>query len=314
MSLLSTAAVLLVLKAGGAPQSARPIDFIYSVGPYPDTGLAYVGCDALPSARVDYCVPDGTWLGLCSRKKPPDVLTRVEGPLVFKDAIPRIQGCEENVRLMWRPPGSAAPAYQDPEAGPMETKKGVTAVDLTQDGNTYRIALYEKALRLEVKDAAGKKRVVNLQKEFGDAVKQSKSVSFDFLGDVSGDGAPEAIVALTLDGYTQELESRRNVPVAVMVSLSDPLRVVGFTSGSPFKLYGAGNCADVGCDVVAFLDKKESCDHFSGEEPYDKARRKFLANAMKGCDKLEPRRKALLEKYSSDANVTQALTKAASGE
>lgn len=313
MNLLSTAAVLFVLKAGGAAQSARPIDFIYSQEGYPDTGLAYVGCDALPSAKVDYCVPDGTWLGLCSRNKPPDVLTRVEGPLVFKDAIPGIQGCEEKVRLMWRRQGSDAPAYQAPKAGPIRLAQGVDVVDLTLDGNTYAIALDEKALRLEVKDTAGKKRVMSLQKEFGDSVKQSKYVSFDVVVDVSGDGAPEAIVALTLDGYTRELEFRRNIPVAVMVTLSDPLRVVGFTSGSPFKLYGAGNCAAVGCDVVAFLDKKDSCDHFSGEEPYDEERRKEIEDAMKGCNKLEARRKALLKKYRSNATVTKALTKAAPG-
>jgi hypothetical protein len=312
MNVLSTAAVLLVLKAGGAAQSARPIDFIYTVGPYPDRGPSYVACEGLASGTADYCVPDGTWLGLCShsQKKTPDALTRVEGPLVFQDAIPRIQGCEENVRLMWRHQGSDAPAYQAPKAGPMQ---GVTAVDLTQDGNTYAIALDGKALRLEVKDAAGKKRVMSLQKEFGDAVKQSQSASLDFVGDISGDGAPEAIVALTLDGYTRELELRRNIPVAVMVTLSDPLRVVGFTSGSPLKLYGAGNCAAVGCDVVAFLDKKESCDHFSGEEPYDEERRKYIEDATKGCDKLEPRRKALLKKYRSNPTVQKALTPAASG-
>ncbi|QSQ21878.1 hypothetical protein JY651_43150 [Pyxidicoccus parkwayensis] len=309
MSVLSTVAMLLVLKAGGGP---RTIDFIYTVGPYVNSTATYVACAAPGAGTVDYCVVGGAWVGLCSKKETPLALARVEGPLVFSNRLPRIEGCEENVRLMWKRQGSEAPAYQAPKAGVQKVGAQVSSVELTEGDRTYSLVLDQKTLRLEVKDAAGKKRALSLQKEFGDAVKQSTSAVLDFVGDVSGDGAPEAIVALSLDGYTRTFESKWNVPVAVMVSLSDPLRVVGFTSGSPFKLYSARHCAEVGCDVIAYLDDQASCAHFAGEEPYDEERRKFIEDAMQGCDKLEARRLALLKKYRDNARVKKALTPEAS--
>jgi hypothetical protein len=312
MGLLSTAAMLLVLKAGGVSRPARPMDLIYTVGPYPQSSSTYVACDAPAASTVDFCVAGGTWVGLCSKKETPLALTRVEGPLVFTDGRPHIEGCEENIRLMWKRQGSEAPAYQAPKAGVQQVGAQVSSVELTEGDRTYSLVLDQKALRLEVKDAAGKKRALSLQKEFGDAVKQSESGVLDFVGDVSGDGAPEAIVSLSLDGYTRAFESRWNIPVAVMVSLSDPLRVVGFTSGSPLKLYSARHCADVGCDVIAYLDKQASCAHFGGEEPYDEERRQFIEAAMKGCDKLEAKRHALLRKYRGNASVKKALTAEAS--
>ncbi|MFP2905924.1 hypothetical protein ACLESD_12870 [Pyxidicoccus sp. 3LFB2] len=305
MNVLSTAAVLLILNAGAGTPPARPIDLIYSEGKYPSGDASYVPCDGRP---VDYCVPEGVWVGLCSTKTAPEALARFEGPLLFKDGVPRIQGCEENVRLMWKRQGTAAPAYQAPKASPLKMAQDVTSVDFTQAGHTYSVALNKKALRLEVKVDSGPKRVVDLRKEFGEAVKLSSLERLDSVGDLSGDGAPEVIVSLSREGYTREFERRRRIPVAVMVTLSEPLRVVGFTSGSPVKLYGPGHCAAVGCDVVGFLDKKESCHHFGGEEPYDEERRKEILEAMQGCDALESRRKALLKKYRGNPSVQKVLT------
>jgi hypothetical protein len=311
MSLLSTGAVLLVLAAGGEPQAPRPIDFIWSQGPYPAADSSYVSCGKPEAAGADYCVPDGTWTGLCSTESLRTTMKRFDGPLVFQQGVPRIEGCEKNVMLLWKRQGDATPAYQHPTAGPQDMGEDRERVTLTLPGRTYDLVLKKKELRLEVKvDVGGKvsQREVDLREVFGEAVKEARFVTLDFAGDISGDGEPEAIIGLDVGGYTKDYARKWSIPLAALVTLSEPPRVLGFTSGSPQKLYGSKSCKALGCDVISFLDKKESCEHFAGEESSNEERRREIKKALQGCEKLEQQRKALLQKYRRDERVQKALT------
>jgi hypothetical protein len=68
------------------------------------------------------------------------------------------------------------------------------------------------------------------------------------------------------------------------------------------------------CEVRAFIDQRDSCDHFRGEpwpegdSPYDLERRRELAAAMKtACGGSDAHLRALRAKYRDDAIVVAAL-------
>ncbi len=64
--------------------------------------------------------------------------------------------------------------------------------------------------------------------------------------------------------------------------------------------------------VAAFIAQRDKCDHFRGEEPYDKARARFLAAQMKRyCTGTDRRLKALRARY---ANQPKALARLADYE
>jgi hypothetical protein len=61
-------------------------------------------------------------------------------------------------------------------------------------------------------------------------------------------------------------------------------------------------------DVARFIERRDGCDHFRGEEPYDEERRKFLEQKLNelcpGTDKELARLKA---KYRDDRNIMAVL-------
>jgi hypothetical protein len=63
-------------------------------------------------------------------------------------------------------------------------------------------------------------------------------------------------------------------------------------------------------DLDTFIARRDQCDHFRGEEAYDKARGRFLARQMrkycKGTDKALARLKAL---HANDAKAMAVLSK-----
>ncbi|AKQ70640.1 hypothetical protein A176_007552 [Myxococcus hansupus] len=305
MTALSAAAVLFLLKAGAAPAPATTIDFLYSVSPYPAPEAKYVACDTPEAQAADHCVVGGTWVGLCSKSATPDDFSRMEGPLVFTDGIPRIQGCD-NSRWMWKPPSAATAAYVAPKAGSLKMANKTQSVTLTQGGRTFAVTLTKKTFQLQVKEGA-ETRVLDVRPALGEAVKLADFPRLDYVGDLNGDGAPEAVVSIDTQGFTRAYEPKWGVTTAVVVTLADPLRVIGFTSSSPTRLYGAKNCAELGCDIIRFLEKQESCNHLAGEEGYDEARQKELAKAMKGCEALDARRQSLLKKHGANEAVKKAL-------
>ncbi len=60
--------------------------------------------------------------------------------------------------------------------------------------------------------------------------------------------------------------------------------------------------------VAAFIAQRDLCDHFRGEEAYDKARARFLAAQMKRtCTGTDRRLKALRARYAKQPKVLAKL-------
>ncbi len=63
-------------------------------------------------------------------------------------------------------------------------------------------------------------------------------------------------------------------------------------------------------DVEEFIDRREICDHFRGEEPYDADRAKFLAEKIKEtCSATDKELRELKLKYRNDDKVMQILNR-----
>jgi hypothetical protein len=61
-------------------------------------------------------------------------------------------------------------------------------------------------------------------------------------------------------------------------------------------------------DVQAFIEKREECDHWRGEEPYDEARREEInAGTNKTCTGTDAALAAMKRKYESNVAVTKRL-------
>lgn len=62
-------------------------------------------------------------------------------------------------------------------------------------------------------------------------------------------------------------------------------------------------------DVASFIDQRDLCDHFRGEEPYDEERRKFLEkNIIELCTGTDSKLANLKEKYQGDSAVIERLS------
>lgn len=61
-------------------------------------------------------------------------------------------------------------------------------------------------------------------------------------------------------------------------------------------------------DVAAFKEKRDSCDHFRGEEPYDAERGAFLAKQLEAtCKGTDKALADLRARYAGDAAAKAAL-------
>ena len=65
-------------------------------------------------------------------------------------------------------------------------------------------------------------------------------------------------------------------------------------------------------DVASFIYRTVECTHWSGEEPYDKARAEDIKQALEkaGCNFLPKDEEALREKYKGQKKILGALKKA----
>jgi len=62
-------------------------------------------------------------------------------------------------------------------------------------------------------------------------------------------------------------------------------------------------------DVVKFIERRDLCDHFRGEEPYDSERAEFLANAIRrDCTGTDTALAALMAKYQNDSEILAELS------
>jgi hypothetical protein len=312
-NLLAGVVALLVATSSHA-QGARPMNLVWAGGGLPDPNAKYLLCGAPESSGADYCVAEGTWVGLCSKESDRANPHLFVGALTVAQGTPRIPGCEERIWLLWKAEGQPAAEYQKPGKVTLGGDTRGPAASFDYSGRTHAVAVARKTLRLEVKvdDGKGAKtaRTADLGSHFKGMLPPSEALSLDVVGDVTGDGAPELIVTTKRDGFTKHYQSKSLVPFAVMVTLSEAPRVVGWTHGMPWNLYTQRDCkrAGVACDVLDYLQAKESCDHFAGEEPYDEERAAFLREKLQGCDKLEARRDRLLRKHQGNKAIQAALS------
>jgi hypothetical protein len=60
--------------------------------------------------------------------------------------------------------------------------------------------------------------------------------------------------------------------------------------------------ADTPAEIVKFLDRRAGCDHWTGEEPYDAARRREIEAAIADlkCARIERDEAALRKRYAAD--------------
>jgi hypothetical protein len=85
-----------------------------------------------------------------------------------------------------------------------------------------------------------------------------------------------------------------------------PLCIVGIAVTACASNRGAP--AHLPGDVERFIDRRESCEHFMSEEPYDAARAAFLERqARRYCAGSDVELATLKEEYASDPRVTSRL-------
>lgn len=70
----------------------------------------------------------------------------------------------------------------------------------------------------------------------------------------------------------------------------------------------AGAQAQLPADVARFIEKRDGCDHFRGEEPYDAERRAFLLKNMnKLCKDTDRQLARLKKKYTQQPAIMEKL-------
>ena len=77
-----------------------------------------------------------------------------------------------------------------------------------------------------------------------------------------------------------------------------------------FALYAAGaHSADkFPRDVARFIERRDGCDHFRGEDPYDEERRRFLErNMQKLCPGTDRELARLKSKYKGSPAIQKKL-------
>ena len=61
-------------------------------------------------------------------------------------------------------------------------------------------------------------------------------------------------------------------------------------------------------DIATFIKNRDGCDHFRGEEPYDKKRQQFLEKQMRQlCTGTDKKLKLLKLKYKSNEKIMEML-------
>ena len=65
-------------------------------------------------------------------------------------------------------------------------------------------------------------------------------------------------------------------------------------------------------DVVALIERIAECNHWGGEEPYDKERAEQIRKAVKkaGCGSLDSQEQSIEQKYKRNKKVLEAIKEA----
>ena len=85
-----------------------------------------------------------------------------------------------------------------------------------------------------------------------------------------------------------------------------PVSLLLFLALYPWQTYAQG---EMPLDVKRFVDRRDLCDHFRGEEPYDAERRKFLeARMRKHCVGTDRKLLILKAKYRASPDFLSKLS------
>lgn len=110
------------------------------------------------------------------------------------------------------------------------------------------------------------------------------------------------------------LEIRKAMPgwVHVVHISADGRQIGGWLKQARVRMDGAPDplyTGELPADAAAFVRRREECEHFLGEEPYDRERREYLAGAVRDtCGGGNRELRTLRQKYRSDAAILQALS------
>ena len=78
----------------------------------------------------------------------------------------------------------------------------------------------------------------------------------------------------------------------------------------PFCLAANETTTELPEDVSNFVERRDGCDHFRGESPYDEERRKFLNQMVTElCVGTDEQLNALKIKYEKNSEVINSLAK-----
>ncbi|MDX2028626.1 MAG: hypothetical protein SFW62_08320 [Alphaproteobacteria bacterium] len=91
------------------------------------------------------------------------------------------------------------------------------------------------------------------------------------------------------------------VLIAALLLMPGPAKAYGYMAGQ--------DAEDLPQDVADFIDRQTLCNHWAGEEPYDKERAKQIEDGMRNarCDALDKDEQVLRDKYSKTPSVIEAL-------
>ena len=113
-------------------------------------------------------------------------------------------------------------------------------------------------------------------------------------------GLAAAAAALTLAACNQPASEPADAPAPASAPPEAAAPAEDATPAAPSTLPA---------DVAALKEKYDICEHFAGEEPYDDARRKQIADAIEAnCRPVKNALPAIKAKYKDNAEV-QALIK-----
>ena len=78
---------------------------------------------------------------------------------------------------------------------------------------------------------------------------------------------------------------------------------------------GQAKSGDLPREVGQFVERRMECDHWTGEEAYDKARGREINRAIRElrCERIERDDRRLMERYSGSPKVLEALRIAREG-
>jgi len=64
-------------------------------------------------------------------------------------------------------------------------------------------------------------------------------------------------------------------------------------------------------DIRVHIDRRINCDHWAGEEPYDRARRREIESAVRGlrCDTLDREERDLRHRYAPSPAMLKMIDK-----